>query len=66
MWNCLFKKIRIRLEVSIKYSNKFIILDMVTAHGRLEIPRLVTSPDQAMPIDNVDTALAPFGHLCFD
>jgi hypothetical protein len=66
MWDCFLEKIRAWLEVRVKNGNKFKILDIVTAHCRVEVPSFIPSPQHPMPIDNVHTLLVPLRNFCFD
>lgn len=66
MWNCLFEEIGVWLEVSIKYGDKLVILDIITVHGRLKIPGFVACPDQTVTVDNIDPPQTPFQNLISD
>lgn len=66
MWDCELEEIRGRLEIRIKNRNELIILHIVTAHGRVEIPGFVAGPNNAMAIDNVDATLPPPRDLILD
>lgn len=66
MWNCLLEKIWGWLKISIKYSYKFVIFDIITVHCRFEIPSFVACSKETMSIDNVDSLLAPLRDLRLD
>lgn len=66
MRNCLLEEIRVWLEISIKYGDKLVILDIITIHGRLKIPSFVACPDQAVAVDNINPSQTPFQNLISD
>ena len=66
MRNCSFEEIRSRLKISIKDSNKLVVFDRATIHGRLEIASLISLSDHPMSIFNFGIELLPFMYLLFD
>jgi len=66
MWNSLLEEIWVWLEISIKNSNELVILDVITAHCRLEITRFVASSELPVTVDYIHTSLAPLRDFSLD
>ncbi|CAA6662289.1 unnamed protein product [Spirodela intermedia] len=62
----LREEVSVGLEVSVENGDELVLLDVVAAHGRLQVASLVAGADQAMAVDDVDPPLAPLGDLASD
>lgn len=66
MRNSLLEKIWIWLEICVEDCNEFVVLYIITAHCRLEIPSFVTCTNLTVSVFYVDTLLAPLGYFCLN
>lgn len=66
MRNSLPEKIRVWLEISIKYGNELIILHILTSHGRVEVTSLVPCTYQSVAVNDVDSLFLPLSDLSPD
>lgn len=63
MRNGMLEKIRVWLEISIKYGNELVILHIFTSHGRIEVTGLVPCTYQSVTVNDIDSLFLMLGDL---
>lgn len=66
MRNRELEEVRVGLKIGVENGDELVVLNVIAAHSGLEIPGFIAGPHQPVPVNDIDTSLAPLSHLGSD